>query len=180
LSLQYFGVPDGGWLKAWGVAMAEHLPLADALKRRHRFHRWLIRRMADLAHWRLTGRPPPAWNARLRALLKRAPAAPPSVDGWIGRVGLVPCRRGADNLLKLTLDSPAWPHRQPPRVRVELNGRCLFRAPLSTRGLYRLEWPWPIEADKLTLRIRCDQSFIPAEHGMGEDGRVLSVRALAD
>jgi hypothetical protein len=50
---------------------------------------------------------------------------------------------------------------------------------LCQPGLYDFNWPWPGAAESVTLHLHSSATFIPAEHGMGADGRELSFRVMS-
>jgi glycosyltransferase involved in cell wall biosynthesis len=180
LSLRYFGVPDSGWLRRWAAARLARWPGFNATAALRPGARSRTLDLYESWLWfRLTGVFPARFKERLTGLWRRARPAPPSADGWIGRQGQVVLAKPVEGQIRLRLQAPEWPNPPPPQLTIRLGRTRLYRGTLCQPGLYDFNWPWPGAAESVTLHLSSSATFIPAEHGMGMDGRELSFRILS-
>ena len=125
---------------------------------------------------------PQELKVRARALRAQEEEAkivgPPYPDRWAGTATWVDVQPDADGFVRLRLESPLWPHREPLRIRVEQDGRRLCETALEPRGLVELTLRLPSNGDGAAgarVLLRANRTFVPALHGYSDfDERPLS------
>ena len=121
-------------------------------------------------------------KARARALRAQEEeakiAGPLYPDRWAGTATWIDVHPDANGFVRLRLESPLWPHREPLRVRVEQDGQCLCEMTLESRELVELDFRLPANGEGAAgarVLLRANRTFVPTLHGYSDfDERPLS------
>ena len=119
------------------------------------------------------------WRSSAAADSASVEPLPPFADGWVGPVAQVQVEPDPDGRISLWAESPEWPYSEPLRVALECDGRMLGMTEVEQRGAFRIDARLPgasLRAARVVLRS--ERGFVPAECGLGDDGRRLAFRLL--